>query len=246
MGPGGANRRWGPWWGLLLLLVGVGIGASAGFWQLDRAREKQELEARFSSGSEATALRRLILDDESAGLRYRTLRLKGRYDTAHQVLLDNMSYRGRPGYQVLTLLITPDGDVLVNRGWVPADGNRAVLPDIGVAATPREVVGRIEQLPRPGIRLTGIRPPDDAAWPRRLLFPTSTDISAQLPYHRTTSLRNYQLLLSRTIPTDISGTGALAAWTRNAIQLRRTMVWPGADRDRDLRRPDLRNRKKSS
>lgn len=202
MGPGSTSRRWGPWWGLLLLLVGVGIGASAGFWQLDRAGEKRELVARFSRGGEATALPRLILDDESAGLRYRTLRLAGHYDTAHQVLLDNMSYRGRPGCQVLTPLITPDGDVLVNRGWVPADGNRAVLPDIGVAATPREVVGRIEQLPRPGIRLTGIPPPDDAAWPRRLLFPTGAEISAQRPSHRTASLRNYQLLLS---PDDPDG-----------------------------------------
>ena len=86
------------------------------------------------------------------------MRLNGHYDSAHQVLLDNMSYRGRPGYQVLTPLITPDGDVLVNRGWVPADGNRAVLPDVGVDDTPREVIGRIERLPRPGIRLASIPP----------------------------------------------------------------------------------------
>ena len=59
---GGASRWWGPWWGLLLLLVGVGIGTSAGFWQLDRAGEKQGLLARFANGSEATALPRLIAE----------------------------------------------------------------------------------------------------------------------------------------------------------------------------------------
>ncbi len=198
--PGSASRWWGPWWGVLLLLVGVGIGTSAGFWQLDRAGEKRELVARFDAGSEAAALPRLIRDDEYAALRYRTLRLNGNYDPAHQILLDGMSYRGRPGYQVLTPLITQHGEVLVNRGWVPADGDRNILPDVRVTATPREVFGRVERLPRPGIQLAGSSPAADAVWPVRLLFPTSTAISAQIGTVRSTVLRDYQLLLDLNDP----------------------------------------------
>jgi len=198
--PGNASHWWRPWWGLLLLLVGVGIGASAGFWQLGRAGEKRELIARFAAGSEATALPRLIRDDESAALRYQMLRLNGHYDPAHQVLLDGMSHRGRPGYQVLTPLITRDGEVLVNRGWLPADGDRLVLPDVGVAAGPREVLGRVERLPRPGIQLSGSSPAIGDPWPRRLLFPTSTEIGAQIGTVRSTVLRDYQLLLDANDP----------------------------------------------
>jgi surfeit locus 1 family protein len=198
--PGDTSRWRGPWWGVLLLLVAVGIGASAGFWQLDRAGEMRELQARFAEGSKVTALPRLIRDDESTAFRYQTLQLNGRYDADHQILLDGMSNRGRPGYQVLTPLITPDGEVLVNRGWIPAHGNRIILPDIRVSVTPREVFGRIERLPRPGLRLAGDSPAPDAAWPRRLLFPTSAEISTQIGTVRSTVLRDYQLLLDLNDP----------------------------------------------
>jgi surfeit locus 1 family protein len=185
---------------VLLLLAGVGIGTSAGFWQLDRAGEKRELVALFADSSRIAALPRLIRDDEATAFRYQTLRLNGSYDSDHQVLLDGMSYRGRPGYQVLTPLMTPDGEVLVNRGWLPAHGNRVIIPDIRVSAEPREVFGRIERLPRPGLRLPASSPAPDATWPRRLLFPTSAEISSQIGAVRSAVLRDYQLLLDRSDP----------------------------------------------
>ncbi|MDH5276097.1 MAG: SURF1 family protein [Gammaproteobacteria bacterium] len=200
MTPGNTGRWQAPWWGVVLLLVGVGIGTSAGFWQLDRAGEMRELTAQFAAGSKVAALGRLIRNDESATLRYQTLQLDGHYDSEHQVLLDGMSYQGRPGYQVLTPLITPAGEVLVNRGWIPAHGDRSMLPDIRVSAAPREVFGRVERLPRPGLRLAGDPPAPDAAWPRRLLFPTSAEIAAQIGTARSIVLRDYQLLLDKDDP----------------------------------------------
>jgi len=200
--PGNTSRWWEPWWGVLLLLVGVGIGTSAGLWQLDRAGERRDLLASFADGSEAAVMPRLIRDDELTALRYRTLRLNGSYDPDHQVLLDGMSYQGRPGYQVLTPLITLDGEVLINRGWIPAYGDRSIIPDIRVSAASREVFGRVERLPRPGLRLAGDEPAPDAPWPRRLLFPTTAEISAQIGPVRSTVLRDYQLLLD---PNDADG-----------------------------------------
>lgn len=202
MPSGSTSRWWGPWWGVLLLLAGLAIGLSAGFWQLERAAAKRELYASFAAGGEATALPRLIRDDEVMTLRYSTLRLNGHYDPAHQVLLDGMSYRGQPGYHVLTPLITAEGEVLVNRGWVPADGDRRILPDVGVPAAPREVLGRVERLPRPGLELARTAPATGATWPRRLLFPTSAQISAEIGPVRSTVLRDYQLLLD---PDDPDG-----------------------------------------
>lgn len=173
------------------MIAGVVIGTSAGLWQIDRAGERRALQARFAAGSAANPLGQLVSDVDAIGLRYELLRLTGQYDPDHQVLLDNVSYRGHPGYEVLTPLITPVGTVLVNRGWVPANGDRNILPDIQVRSQAREVIGRIEQLPQPGIRLAAPALPADAAWPRRLLFPTSADVSAQSGI----ALRDYQLLL---------------------------------------------------
>jgi surfeit locus 1 family protein len=74
---------------------------------------------------------------------------------------------------------------------VPANGDRRILPGTEVGAGQREVVGRIERLPRPGIELAAAAPVPGSTWPRRLLFPSSAEISAQLGV----PLRDYQLLL---------------------------------------------------
>lgn len=191
------TRRWpGPWWALLLAAAGAGIGVTAGLWQLGRASEKEDLEARFAVGGTAGALQQLVASDAAAEFRYRTVRLTGRYDPEHQLLLDNISHAQQPGYQVLTPFTTTEGVVLVNRGWVPANGDRRILPDITVGGEPREVVGRIEWLPRPGIVLATVALPPEAPWPRRLLFPTSEQASAELGI----PLRDYQLLLDPAAP----------------------------------------------
>jgi surfeit locus 1 family protein len=170
------NRRWlGPWWAVLLTAAGVAIGSAAGLWQLGRAAEKRDLEARFAAGGAAGALQQLVTSEGAPEFRYRTVRLTGRYDPEHQLLLDNISYERQPGYQVLTPFVTDGGTVLVNRGWVRASGDRRILPDIELAAT---------------------APPPDAPWPRRLLFPTSGQASAQLGV----PLRDYQLLLDPAAP----------------------------------------------
>ncbi len=196
--PGRRSRHhwWGTWWGLLLAAGGVLIGTSAGFWQLGRAAEKRVLEASFAAGATAPALQQLVPDGEATARRYAVLRLTGHYDPDHQVLLDNMSYAGRPGYQVLTPFETASGTVLVNRGWVPANGDRRQLPDIRVDGGDRQLVGRIEHLPRPGILLATGAMPAVEPWPRRLLFPTSAEVSAQLG----TPLRDFQLLLDARDP----------------------------------------------
>ena len=124
--------------------------------------------------------------------RYQLLRLQGHYDSGHQVLLDNMSHAGQSGYQVLTPFITAGGSVLVNRGWVPASGDRGRLPDIDVSDQPRLLTGRIDRLPRPALRLAADTVVSATPWPRRLLFPTVEEISAQTGY----ALRDFQLLLN--------------------------------------------------
>ena len=86
----------------------------------------------------------------------------------------------------------PGGSVLVNRGWVPASGDRRRLPDVDVSDLPRLLTGRIDRLPRPALRLAADAAVSAAPWPRRLLFPTVAEISTQTGY----ALRDFQLLLN--------------------------------------------------
>ena len=58
-------------------------------------------------------------------------RIEGRYDGAHQFLVDNYTRRGVPGYAVVTVFETIGGQrLLVNRGWAAAPVSREQLPEI--------------------------------------------------------------------------------------------------------------------
>jgi len=170
-----------PVWGVVLAALGLAAFVALGSWQLGRAGEKQALRDAFTAGGEqtvdATGLRFDGLD------RYQRVRLRGSYDAARQILLDNMpSASGRPGYRVLTPLDRADGRgwVLVDRGWVPLGATREALPVVAVDTREREVSGILDVLPIPGLRVGPAAAPDDASWPRVLLFPTEADVESAL------------------------------------------------------------------
>jgi len=170
-----------PWWAMVLAVLGLAAFVALGSWQLGRAREKQALADAFAAGGrqtvDATGLRFAELP------RYQHVRLRGSYDAARQILLDNMpSATGRPGYRVLTPLERADGRgwVLVDRGWVPLGATREVLPDVAVGAGEREVSGILDVLPIPGLRVGPAASPGEAGWPRVLLFPTEADVESAL------------------------------------------------------------------
>jgi len=61
---------------------------------------------------------------------HRRVTLRGHYEPAYQILLDNQIHGEQAGYLVLTPLRIEGSEarVLVNRGWVPLGRSRAVLP----------------------------------------------------------------------------------------------------------------------
>ena len=90
----------------------------------------------------------------------------GRYDDAHQVLLDNQLRNGQPGYHVLTPLRSSDGSaILINRGWVALGESRQVLPVLAAPPEPVTITGRLAQPAQPGLRL-GDAAGSDRRWPR--------------------------------------------------------------------------------
>ena len=162
-----------------LLTFGV-LFAWLGAWQVRRADESRATLAQFANGAAETALAALpaSLDDTT---RFHRVEIEGEYVVARQFLLDNMLHDGVAGYHVLTPLrmLKSEQRVLVNRGWVPT-GDRRVLPDVGVEAGPRTISGRLERLPRPGLRLGA----DGEGGPERpvvvLQYPTADALALRL------------------------------------------------------------------
>jgi len=169
-------------WAVLLTGAALGAFVSLGYWQLGRASEKQALIDAFIAGNLTSVDATGLGFDELA--RYQHVRLRGSYDARRQVLLDNMpsTMTGRPGFRVLTPLERSDGKgwVLVDRGWVPLGATREQLPDVSVGTAEREVSGRLDRLPIPGVRLGPAEAPDASGWPRVLNFPVEADIEAAL------------------------------------------------------------------
>jgi surfeit locus 1 family protein len=154
-----------------------------GLWQIDRAAEKNALIAQFEQG-QATVVE-LSKADIGTLPRYQRVHFSGRYDARHQILLDNMPSQGQPmpGFRVLTPLERADGGgwVLVDRGWLPMKATRADLPALEVAEDVREITGRVDELPEPGMRLGNQTTSDSAAnWPLVLNYPRKSDLERVL------------------------------------------------------------------
>jgi surfeit locus 1 family protein len=165
------SRTFSPrWFTTALTLLLLAMLLSLGRWQLNRAAQKRALFDAFAAGSDQT------LPVEAAVNRYQHVEAHGRYDPEHQVLIDNMiSASGRAGYYVVTPFELDGGQwLLVNRGWIPV-GDRARLPAIPVAASPRQIRGRIDRLPQPGIHMGQAQP-----LPIRASFPARADVEAAL------------------------------------------------------------------
>ena len=118
--------RFGLRWiiGTLLVAAIVAGCVSAGFWQLGRLDERRRTNAQVRARAgevvelPSAGFAAEVDDDE---LVYRRVRITGTYDADHEVLARFRSRKGLPGYEVVTPLVTDDGVVLVNRGWVPLD-----------------------------------------------------------------------------------------------------------------------------
>lgn len=172
------NRVFAPQaWGALATVAAVAIALSLANWQLGRAAEKRELIASFDRGLATST--ELGAGNVDALPRYQHVTARGHYDPSRQVLIDNMpSSGGNAGYRVLTPFVRTGSAklLLVDRGWVPLGLSRERLPLVGVGAGMREVAGRLDQLPVPGVRVGTADTPGDTHWPRILLFPTVTDL----------------------------------------------------------------------
>lgn len=155
----------------LAVLAGVALFAlllRLGFWQLERARFKEALAQEFAAAHEAPVaapIQTLTGAGQSGAWQFRRTALAGHADVARQYLLDNRTLAGRAGYHVLLAVASAQGNVLVNRGWVPVGPDRSRLPDVALDAPAIQVQGRLVRPPQPGL-LLGSAGYERPGWPK--------------------------------------------------------------------------------
>ncbi|MGH8445012.1 MAG: SURF1 family protein [Solimonas sp.] len=170
-----ARKKFRPaWWAVLAVVVLSALMIALGIWQLRRGFDKQALLDLYAHAGQQTAQH---IDSGKVAYAGQIERgyVKGRFDSGRQLLLDNQSHDGRPGYHVLTPFMQDDGStVVIDRGWIPQ--STAQAPDVLAAPDDlREVHGFWRSMPEPGLRLEvdncTARP-----WPRTVQYPTTSDL----------------------------------------------------------------------
>ena len=145
------------WLITLSALASFVLTLNLGFWQLNRAREKQTLQDLIAQQGQLSALDATALSNHMGNMTtvlHRQVSLTGRWLSQHTLYLDNRQMNGKPGFFVITPFVfemTPSSEtrtILVQRGWVARNFmDRTLLPDIPSESGPLTIIGRIALAP---------------------------------------------------------------------------------------------------
>ncbi|KUN78699.1 hypothetical protein AQJ66_31025 [Streptomyces bungoensis] len=142
------TRQW-----VILTLVAIALIPAMirlGFWQQHRYEERTARNNLVSAALRAkpVPVERLTSPGHAVTRteRYRTVTATGTFDTSREVVVRRRTGSdGEVGFHVLTPFVLSDGKVLlVNRGWIPADGAQTAFPKIPAPPAGRTTVsGRL-------------------------------------------------------------------------------------------------------
>jgi surfeit locus 1 family protein len=167
----GAYRFRPSLWPSLAVLLLLPLLLALGFWQLDRAAQKRAWLADLVAASQKAAVDLNAAQPSYRELANRKVIVRGHYDPAHQVLLDNQTRDRQAGYLVLTPLRLAGSDVaiLVDRGWLAAPPDRRQLPAVAIDGTAAVTArGVADKGPSPGLKLGEAAA--ESGWPLRLQY----------------------------------------------------------------------------
>lgn len=195
---------------LVFSLLMLPLLLSLGFWQLQRADEKQEIVDRYANNQQLSPVINADELTSSQDHQYRLAWIRGLVDNQRIIILDNRVKNGRPGYEILQA-VTVSGlsqKILLNRGWIEASLDRDILPTIAPIEGEVQLRGYLYRTLKGGYRL------DDGIgqvqqWPSRVGWIT-VERAEQL---FNDSFAPYQLRL------DQDSVGALkTGWPTVAVQ----------------------------
>lgn len=151
-------------WATIAAAAGLAVLLGLGTWQLDRWVWKQRLLEVRTQRVEAPAITYadIAADADLDALEYRLIRLTGRFDGSHSLKLLNRTRDGRPGFHVITPMVTnAAGDaVLIDRGWAPVAGAAGLSP---IPAGLVSIEGYVRRFETPGPFIPD-NEPDTGAW----------------------------------------------------------------------------------
>ena len=133
---------------LLAALAVAALTARLGWWQLDRAAQKQRQQQALDSRAALPPLTQAELArgaDAVADQAHRLTTLRGQWLNPFSVYLENRPMAGRTGFYLVTPLALDDGTaVLVQRGWVPRDlMDRSRVPAPPAVTSNAPIYGRL-------------------------------------------------------------------------------------------------------
>jgi surfeit locus 1 family protein len=101
-----------------------------GVWQVHRLQERRAVNA-LARAARSEPIVTLGGPRGDTTLANRRVRIRGRYDHAHDIVLRGRQYGGVPGVEIVSPLLPEQGDtaVLVNRGFVPSPDAVRVAAD---------------------------------------------------------------------------------------------------------------------
>ena len=137
-------------WLLLAAVAVAALTARLGWWQLDRAAQKIQLQQALDERQALPPLQGDALARSRAEVpaqQHRRALLQGRWLNERSVYLENRPMAGRTGFYLITPLLLDDGTaVLVQRGFMPRDlmdRTRVAAPPAAASSASVPVQGRI-------------------------------------------------------------------------------------------------------
>ncbi len=150
------------------LLLGLGV------WQLDRAAEKQRMADDLERLRQLPPMELNAANAADPIPAHRELTVQGVFEPERQVFLENRRQGNRVGYQVITPLRLEGSELrlMVNRGWVPAEGRQ---PPAAPAPAAKVQVAGVSNRPSPPAIALG----DPADWGQSWPYFTIEDYAAR-------------------------------------------------------------------
>lgn len=174
----------------------TGLFVGLGLWQLQQAQTNQAtLDKLMVNMKQApVTVKEISMPND---WRFHLATFTGEFDNARSFLLDNKTNKHQVGYEVYTPF-TPTGSnqtFLVDRGFIPANPDRNVLPTIPAVAKTATILGMLNLPPRSVTlgKITDLKP---STWPQRIEALQLANVSQSL----NTTVFPYVLMLAPQSP----------------------------------------------
>lgn len=167
-------------WPFLVALVATLILLRLGFWQLERAEQKQQALLLLEQQGEV-AVEQWVTTSNKVDLHSQRVVLRGTIEPQQIWLLDNKIHQGQVGYSVITefRLKGLQQKVLVDWGWVKAPQARDLLPSIVLPENELQLTGLIKAQ---GFKQIVLKQTSESGWPRRIQAMQELDIQNGVIY----------------------------------------------------------------